>query len=562
MSTLEEIRSAHEELELYHQVLLHELSRHPRSKRQIIFQDHKLRNVAQQARKRAKTLVNLHADKHGLLASECAELQDKSRRFTRFYRELNSINSYHANRNAESLAASRVGGVDKGTQGPDPFSELDIPASGSELVDFSGEEYHGRFLDMHALFYRCKNLPGAVTDMRYEDFVSSGFFDFSLFPATTKRQRRYREYVSDLLQYLEGFLQRTRPLMDHSVWTLQHENEFNVAWHEDRVEGWKGGAPDIENVNKEAESENSSMSDVASNVSLTVSKCENVHQLEKLGLERLKTELMNRGVKCGGTLTDRAERLFLVRNLSNEEIPAKLRAKKNRKKRSRGGANTIVDGSQTNGSMRKGDDKSLKTVALKEWLICLRAKLSLSLEINDTVRQLHRKHTRTHEEMRREMEDEVRRDDEDAESNRKSKSQANGQSDEEEDEVEMMYNPKGLPLGWDGKPIPYWLYRLHGLSKSFKCEICGNHTYWGHRDFDNHFQEARHVHGMKCLKIPNTNHFHGVTKISDALQLYAKLKEKLSRNAWNTNEDEEFEDSAGNILSKATYLDLQKQGLL
>ena len=103
---------------------------------------------------------------------------------------------------------------------------------------------------------------------------------------------------------------------------------------------------------------------------------------------------------------------------------------------------------------------------------------------------------------------------------------------------------------------------MHGLSKSFKCEICGNHTYWGHRDFDSHFQEARHIHGMKCLKIPNTNHFHGITKISDALQLYAKLQEKLTKNAWNTVDDEEYEDSAGNILSKATYLDLQKQGLL
>ena len=32
----------------------------------------------------------------------------------------------------------------------------------------------------------------------------------------------------------------------------------------------------------------------------------------------------------------------------------------------------------------------------------------------------------------------------------------------------------GLPLGWDGKPIPYWLYKLHGLSVEYKCEICGN----------------------------------------------------------------------------------------
>jgi splicing factor 3A subunit 3 len=39
-------------------------------------------------------------------------------------------------------------------------------------------------------------------------------------------------------------------------------------------------------------------------------------------------------------------------------------------------------------------------------------------------------------------------------------------SDEESSEEEQdapIYNPKNLPLGWDGKPIPYWLYKLHGL---------------------------------------------------------------------------------------------------
>jgi len=36
-----------------------------------------------------------------------------------------------------------------------------------------------------------------------------------------------------------------------------------------------------------------------------------------------------------------------------------------------------------------------------------------------------------------------------------------------------VYNPLKLPLGWDGKPIPYWLYKLHGLNLEFKCEICG-----------------------------------------------------------------------------------------
>lgn len=53
-----------------------------------------------------------------------------------------------------------------------------------------------------------------------------------------------------------------------------------------------------------------------------------------------------------------------------------------------------------------------------------------------------------------------------------------GAQEEEEDE-ERIYNPLKLPLGWDGKPIPYWLYKLHGLGVEYKCEICSDHVYMG-----------------------------------------------------------------------------------
>ena len=90
------------------------------------------------------------------------------------------------------------------------------------------------------------------------------------------------------------------------------------------------------------------------------------------------------------------------------------------------------------------------------------------------------------------------------------------ESESEEEGEKPIYNPLNLPLGWDGKPIPYWLYKLYGLGEEFKCEICGNHSYWGRRAFDNHFQEWRHYNGMHCLGIPNTKHFHDITKIEDA----------------------------------------------
>ena len=49
----------------------------------------------------------------------------------------------------------------------------------------------------------------------------------------------------------------------------------------------------------------------------------------------------------------------------------------------------------------------------------------------------------------------------------------------EEEEEERIYNPLKLPLGWDGKPIPYWLYKLHGLGVEYRCEICSDHVYMG-----------------------------------------------------------------------------------
>ena len=40
--------------------------------------------------------------------------------------------------------------------------------------------------------------------------------------------------------------------------------------------------------------------------------------------------------------------------------------------------------------------------------------------------------------------------------------------DDEEEADKPIYNPLNLPLGWDGKPIPYWLYKLHGLNIEYK----------------------------------------------------------------------------------------------
>lgn len=49
--------------------------------------------------------------------------------------------------------------------------------------------------------------------------------------------------------------------------------------------------------------------------------------LECLGLEKLKLALLEKGLKCGGTLAERAQRIFAVRGLSQDQIDPSFFAK-------------------------------------------------------------------------------------------------------------------------------------------------------------------------------------------------------------------------------------------
>lgn len=58
-----------------------------------------------------------------------------------------------------------------------------------------------------------------------------------------------------------------------------------------------------------------------------------VEELEKIGLDELKKELQNRGLLCGGTLRERAERFFSIKGKQISEIDPSLFAKPNKKRK-------------------------------------------------------------------------------------------------------------------------------------------------------------------------------------------------------------------------------------
>ncbi|KAK9077199.1 hypothetical protein SSX86_005535 [Deinandra increscens subsp. villosa] len=133
---------------------------------------------------------------------------------------------------------------------------------------------------------------------------------------------------------------------------------------------------------------------------------------------------------------------------------------------------------------------------------------------------------------------------------------------ESDDEDQQIYNPLKLPMSWDGKPIPFWLYNLHGLNKEFMCEICGDFSYRGRRAYEHHFKESRHQFGMRRLGIPNTKSFYEIASIEEAQRLWEMIKAKQESKKWRPDLEEEFEDQDGNVYNKKTYDDLQRQGLI
>jgi splicing factor 3A subunit 3 len=175
--------------------------------------------------------------------------------------------------------------------------------------------------------------------------------------------------------------------------------------------------------------------------------------------------------------------------------------------------------------------------------------------ITETQSHIEKKQTRSAEEIQRDLEAE--------EASQLGTSATGGPDTDSDDEKDKpLYNPLNLPLDYNGKPIPYWLYKLHGLNIEYKCEICGGYSYWGPRAYERHFKEWRHAYGMKCLGIPNGKEFMNITKFDDAKALWEKLQKRLAVTEFRLEEDEEFEDHEGNVFNKKTFEDLKRQGLL
>eukprot|EP00466_Bigelowiella_natans_P003152 jgi/Bigna1/92302/estExt_fgenesh1_pm.C_130011 len=377
-------------------------------------------------------------------------------------------------------------------------------------INFTGEENYAKYVDMHEFYKRYTNMK-VFDKCNYFSFLGKFHKLHTVAKEKKIASREYVKYINDVFQYMVGFFQRRHPLANVEDFKKQIAEEFEEKWAKDEVEGW----------GKTKEASNEMEADTIEYQPVDLSQYNSWEDLQGLGLNYLKSELKRVGLKTGGRLEERCKRLFLLKGKTIDQVPNKYRAK-----------NFI------------SRDKA-KSIATVEYYIKYFYEL-LRAQIEATREYIEKKLTKTYEEIQAEREedsDEV-------------------VSESEEEEEGQLYNPLKLPLGWDGKPIPYWLYKLHGLNIEYKCEICGNYSYWGPRAFSRHFNEWRHSYGMKCLGIQNTKDFENITLIEDAITLNRKLKKLQQQKSWRPDEEEEFEDKDGHVYNKKTYDDLKRQGLV
>eukprot|EP00536_Pseudo-nitzschia_multiseries_P001782 jgi/Psemu1/63339/estExt_Genemark1.C_230015 len=489
-------------------------------------------------------------------------------------------NNNNNNNNKDSNKRARLG--NPGADGYDLASSvLECLGGINEGTAFSSEEVMGKYLDLQPI-YESYVMP--IKNIMVKESLSSfGFVDFLAFLSKgesgliegvaentkLKERKKYVRLLVALETYLEGFLKRIQPLLSKNQVTQAAIQDFEDTWSKHGgCPGWEAKPTESFLLNRNSSTQNGSdgapvngATDGISIPKIDLSSYGSAADLEKaVDGDVLKAELTRLGLKCGGTVADRAKRLFLTKDTPLSELPKKLFAKKK--------PTTTKPSNNGNGATttQHVNIKNERRVDIAKREVVVMAYLNqLKPILEATLRRTERRETQTTNEREKEMDEDLHGsaiEDSKGKSSGEGKGGTYDSDDDSDDEDAPIYNPKGVPLGWDGKPIPYWLFKLHGLNHFYPCEICGGESYRGRKNFEQHFAEARHSYGMKSLGIPNTKHFHGVTKIEDAQNLWKKLKDQLQQDQFDGSKGEEYEDSHGNVLSRATYEDLARQGLL
>lgn len=129
---------------------------------------------------------------------------------------------------------------------------------------------------------------------------------------------------------------------------------------------------------------------------------------------------------------------------------------------------------------------------------------------------------------------------------------------EDQAEAEQLRNTL---IGDDGKPIPRWLAQLQQLDKIFTCDVCGGTVYRGPKLFREHFGGDRHAEGLRRVGV--TEHlkaYEGLTSMQEVIQMRDQLERLMVGTRKRLREEremEEIQDGTGKVVSAGAYAQYQ-----
>ncbi|KAJ5795275.1 hypothetical protein N7457_001874 [Penicillium paradoxum] len=502
---LEEQRFIHEDLERLEQAVADRVAEDPRNIRVRLSRDHEVAQFLERIETQSKRLLETYQDADGLREKEIQSISTGDQ-FEEFYKQLGEIKEHHKRYPNEPIE-----NLEQAYNRRQP-GEGEAPRTGIDNM-FNGEEGFGQYLDLTPFHKDYLNLPN-VKRLNYVQYLE--IFDSFTPPAMPIKRNdktssdRYFSYVGELAAYLESFIKRVQPLQPLDELFASFDKEFEKQWSAKEVPGW------------------------------TEEKTEN-------GTSGPATEGTGEGMWCPD-----CEKEFKNENVYRNHLPGKKHIRLAEARKAAGSTDAKPSASQLRSSAH----------SLKEREVARREH-----QIRSLTNVLHeeRQATRINVERRQGMTERERQAELEAiqAGLYNTGPEANGGEESDNDDEEQVYNPLKLPLAWDGKPIPFWLYKLHGLGVEYPCEICGNFTYMGRRAFDKHFSESLHIYGLKCLGITsNTNLFREITSINEAIALWEQLDKDRKKERDSRENVVQMEDAEGNVMPERIYLDLQKQGIL
>lgn len=259
---------------------------------------HRLKRLASEMSDINRDLLRLYGDKDGLMKEEVESMRG-TEMFENFYNKLTSTKEYYQ-------------------KFPSTLIDLNEEITCDVEIPFSGEEVFGKYLDLNNIFAVFLNIMKDI--LKEQDYLQylDRFNSFFYIPIKVKSTKQYLDYLEQLWKYLKDFFDRTSPLVNL-------DSIINNEWKKDFESSYVPDQQAIENK-------------ITSNVNaapqpLRLGMFADPSELEALGMNRLKEALEAIGLKCGGTLQDRAQRLWSIRGKKPEDYPANLRAKPVNKKR-------------------------------------------------------------------------------------------------------------------------------------------------------------------------------------------------------------------------------------